>query len=108
MTIVRDAARDTAKLFDDPETDMSVWRRITVRDGRRRADAFVTRVGVAGGARSSRSKDPPWYWRLVEFGTEKTLAQPFMRPALDNNAEAVAARFTRELNAQIDKLVWEL
>jgi HK97 gp10 family phage protein len=104
MTIVRDAARANARQFDDPETGTQVWRLITVREGRMREPGILMRVGVAGGARSRRSKDPPWYWRLIEFGTEKMRARPFMRPALENNAQTVASKFVTELDAQIDKL----
>lgn len=102
MKIVQSAARAGAKGFDDPSTESQIWRRIIIREGRMPEPGVRMRVGVAGGARSSRSKDPPWYWRLIELGTERQRARPFMRPALENNAEAVADRFARELNAELD------
>lgn len=102
MTIVRDAARASARQFDDPSSKPQIWKLIQIRQGRRIPDGIVMRVGVAGGARSSRSKDPPWYWRLIELGTETQAARPFMRPALENNARAVADRFARELRVELD------
>lgn len=104
MKIVQDSARSAAKAFDDPETNVQIWRLIVIRDGKMREPGIRMRVGVAGGARSSRSKDPPWYWRLIELGTERMRARPFMRPALESNAEAVAERFERELNVELDIL----
>lgn len=102
MNIVRNAARAAARQFDDPSTQTQIWRLIIVREARGREPGIRMRVGVAGGARSSRSKVPPWYWRLIELGTEEQRARPFMRPALENNAEAVADRFERELNVELD------
>lgn len=87
------------------------------------------RIGVLGGARpttSSKSKrrrfnerqslealgelsgkgkgnpgGDTWYWRLVEFGTQSSRAQPFLRPALSSNLEKVQYRFSVEINKGI-------
>lgn len=107
MRIVQKAARTNARQFDNPETGNPIWRLITLRAGRMREPGVMMRVGVAGGAVSSRSKTHPWYWRLLELGTAHIRARPFMRPALENNAQAVAEKFTRETSAEIDKLASE-
>ena len=104
MQPVRRAARANARAVDDPDTANHIWKLITLRAGRMREPGVIMRVGVIGGAVSSESKQPPWYWRLVELGTETMRAQPFMRPALDNNYAAVADTFVREANAELDKL----
>lgn len=104
MTIVRDAARASARALDDPTTPQHFWRLIQIRRGKLRGPGVRMRVGVLGGAISSKSKAHPWYWRLVELGTETQPARPFMRPALETNAKAVADRFTRELNVELDIL----
>lgn len=104
MKIVQSAARANAKRIDDPETGRQIWREIKTQAGKMKEPGVIMRVGVMGGAVSAKSKTPPWYWRLVELGTEHQRAQPFLRPALENNAQAVAAKFISELNAQIDKL----
>jgi len=78
------------------------------------------RVGVRGGAqqqgaqvRYARSKkgrkstsavgSSTWYWRLVEFGTQKMAARPFMRPALSNNVNKITSQITSDLDAAITK-----
>jgi HK97 gp10 family phage protein len=104
MKIVQDAARASARGLDDPTTDQKFWRLIQIRKGRLRGPGVRMRVGVVGGAISSRSKTHPWYWRLIELGTETQPAKPFMRPALETNAKAVADRFARELNVELDIL----
>lgn len=104
MKIVQNAARVQAQQFDDPASERQIWKLIQIREGRRLKDGIVMRVGVAGGARSSPSKSHPWYWRLIELGTETTPARPFMRPALENNAQAVGDRLARELSAELDIL----
>lgn len=104
MKIVLDDARATARTFDDPNTPQTIWKLIIIREARIRESGVRMRVGIAGGARSQRAKDFPWYWRLLEFGTERMPARKFLRPALENNAQAVADRFAGELEREIDKL----
>jgi len=111
MNIVRDDARARAKQFDDPSTGEKIWKQIAVSQGGKRSRSqgdVVMRVGVRGGARSSKSKTPPWYWRLLEFGTEKMKAQPFLRPSLENNVSAVTEKLVTELKNEIDRSVGEL
>jgi HK97 gp10 family phage protein len=62
-------------------------------------------VGVRGGSKSANDKLHPWYWRLKELGTEKQAADPFMRPALEQNIDAVTDKFISEINSEIDKLM---
>lgn len=104
MKIVQASARASAKQFDDPDTTAQIWRLIVTQAGKMKEPGVIMRVGVMGGARSRKDKDDPWYWRLIELGSEKQRARPFLRPALENNAQAVASKFISNLNAQIDKL----
>lgn len=104
MKIVRDAARANARRLDDPNTDQQFWRLIQTRRGRYSHPGIRMRVGVVGGAISSKSKAHPWYWRLVELGSETKPARPFMRPALETNAKAVADRLARILSVELDIL----
>lgn len=86
MNIVRDAARQNAKMLDDPKTSEKIWKNISTQAGKSRdRNAVVMRVGVRGGARipytnnddnrragrlgqSYQLEGSTWYWRLVEFG----------------------------------------
>lgn len=104
MKIVRDAARVRARQFDDPDTPAQIWRLIVTQVGKMKEPGVIMRVGVQGGARSRKDKAYPWYWRLIELGSETMRARPFLRPSLDNNAQAVAAKFISESNARMDKL----
>lgn len=43
-----------------------------------------------------------WWWRFLEFGTEKQAAQPFMRPAFEAKKESALARFIEHLKRGIE------
>ncbi|WP_368664687.1 HK97-gp10 family putative phage morphogenesis protein [Staphylococcus aureus] len=43
------------------------------------------------------------YWRYLEFGSTNMPATPFMRPALQNNIQAVTNSFAENFNKEIDK-----
>lgn len=106
MTIVRDAAKANARAIDDPNSPQQIWKLIAIAESSRqskRVGGVVMRVGVRGGARSSKSREHPWWWRLVELGTEKMRARPFLRPALENNVNAVTDRLISELNKALDE-----
>jgi HK97 gp10 family phage protein len=107
MMIVRDAARESAKEFDDPETGNRIDKLIVIQESAKRSKrvgGVFMRVGVRGGALSAKNRLTPWYWRLKEFGSEHQRAEPFMRPALANNIERVTNEFTDQINKEIDKL----
>lgn len=107
MKVVLEEARATARTFDDPNTPQEIWKLIVIREARIRESGIRMRVGIAGGAKAQRAKDHPWYWRLLELGTERMRARPFLRPALENNSQTVAERFTTAINAELDKLAAE-
>ena len=44
-----------------------------------------------------------WYWRLVEVGTSRSAAKPFLRPALNNNVDGVQDGFVTDFKDQLDK-----
>lgn len=127
MAIVRKDAVANAKALDDSTSPERIWKNIAMRPARTKGTNFVLmRVGVRGGAmqyantrpnrRAGRvgqtyntegSKKNPggdtWYWRLQELGTSKAPARPFMRPALNNNKDAVQAKFVEDFKEQIEK-----
>lgn len=108
MRPVRDAARAGAKRIDDPASASNIAKNIVTRyDGKasRREGGSVTKVGVMGGARPQKGRADTGHWRLIEFGTSKMRAQPFMRQALANNVEKVTQVFVTSLDADIDKII---
>lgn len=110
MAIVRDAARANAKALDDPETAEKIWKNIAIAAGKtRNPNEVVMRVGVRGGASFSNPNPPNTsggdtrHWRWLEFGSVHNPPTPFMRPALQNNIQAVTNSFAENFNKEIDK-----
>lgn len=126
MNIVRDAARNAAKVIDDPNTPEKIHKEIVVQGGKSRNPAEIKmRVGIRGGARipytnnddnrragrvgkSYQMEGKVFYWRFIEFGTSQMPAKPFMRPALQNNIQAATDKFASVFNAEIDKEIANL
>lgn len=120
--IIKKAAVNKAKLFDDPKTPKKVYKEITTRTnsklGRQNGGVAIS-VGVKGGAKKYKntkenrrkkrvgaSYEGPgnvYYWRFLEFGTAKMKAQPFLRPAVENNVTQVIGAITSDLNDQLDR-----
>ena len=110
MAIVRDAARSGAKNIDDPQTAEKIWKNIAIAAGKtRNPNEVVMRVGVRGGASFSNPNPPNTpggdtrHWRFIEFPSANNPGTPFMRPALQNNIQAVTNSFAENFNKEIDK-----
>lgn len=110
MAIVRDSARSGAKGIDDPQTAEKIWKNIAIAAGKtRNPSEVVMRVGVRGGASFSNPNPPNTsggdtrHWRWLEFGSVHNPPTPFMRPALQNNIQAVTNNFAENFNKEIDK-----
>ena len=110
MSIVRDAARSGAKAIDDPQTSEKVWKNIAIAAGKtRNPNEVIMRVGVRGGASFSNPNPPNTpggdtrHWRFIEFPSANNPGTPFMRPALQNNIQAVTNSFAENFNKEIDK-----
>lgn len=109
--IPRDAARRKAKGFDDPSSPSNIAKNITSRyDGKasKRELGVVVKIGVAGGAKPKKGNKDTGHWRLKEFGTSNMPAEPFMRPALAENAEKIIGSFAADLDASITKIASKL
>lgn len=110
MAIVRDSARNAAKGIDDPETAEKIWKNIAIAAGKtRNPNEVIMRVGVRGGASFSNPNPPNTsggdtrHWRWLEFGSAHNPPTPFMRPALQNNIQAVTNSFAENFNKELDK-----
>lgn len=121
--IVQHAAQERARALDDPKTPKAIWKEIAIRTNAkmgRQNQGLALQIGVLGGARKYSNTDSNkrhrrvgrtyitpgnvYYWRFLEFGTSKMKAQPFMRPALENNVNSVSSAITDKLNGAIDEL----
>lgn len=120
--LVRDAARQNAQTVDDPSTTENIAKNIVERwNGRlnKQTGDLGFRIGVLGGARDysaygeiktgKKSSQNPggdtFYWRFLEFGTEKLAARPFMRPALASNVSTATDAFVTEYEKAIDRAI---
>lgn len=111
--IVAKAAKTNAVAVDNPATGRSIAGNIAVRFSTRtfkRSGNLLFRVGVLHGAKLKDGGDispnaPTPHWRLIEFGTEKMAAHPFMRPALENNISAATNEFASQYNKSIDRAI---
>lgn len=106
-------AKEGARTFDDPETGRSIADNIAVRwNGKlfKATGDLGFRVGVLGGAKLSNGGDlsakaPTPHWRLKEYGTEKMPAQPFMRPAIENNVREAITVFAKAMEKSLDAAI---
>lgn len=111
--IVMQKAKEGAEKIDDKETGRSISDNIALRwNGRlfKRTGDLGFRIGVMHGAVLKDGGDlspnsPTPHWRLIEFGTEKMAAAPFMRPALANSISEVANTFLTEYEKAIDRAI---
>ncbi len=112
--VVREAAKQNALTLDDAGTGRSIAQNITEKwNGReyKRTGNLAFRVGVQHGAKLPKdNKDegaggPTPHWRLLEFGTERMAAKPFMRPALENNISAATDEFIKQYEKAIDRAI---
>lgn len=113
--IVTNAAKDNAQRIDDAETGRTIAANITQRFRskffKQTGDLMIS-VGVATdkgripvGNPDEGPKGNTPHWHLIERGTEKAEAHPFLLPALVQNFDPVEAKFAVELEKQIDKIV---
>lgn len=129
MSIVKKKAQENAKAIDDPATREAIHKNIAVRAGRSKSNYSVVRVGILGGAATNKNSKKivqkqrrkkgeaapeldentislaggdTRHWRHREFGTSKQAAEPFMRPALADNTDAVIDDFANTLRSDIE------
>ncbi|PYB87179.1 HK97-gp10 family putative phage morphogenesis protein [Pseudomonas fulva] len=111
--VIAQKAKEGAERLDNKETGRSIADNIALRwNGRlfKRSGDLGFRVGVLhgavlrdGGDLSANSPTP--HWRLLEFGTEKMPAAPFMRPALADNISEATNTFLTEYEKSIDRAI---
>ncbi|HDS1781162.1 TPA: HK97 gp10 family phage protein [Pseudomonas putida] len=111
--LVVQKAKVGAERIDDKATGRSISDNIALRwNGRlfKRTGDLGFRIGVLHGAVLKDGGDlstnaPTPHWRLIEFGTEKMPAAPFMRPALADSISEVTNTFVTEYEKAIDRAI---
>lgn len=111
--VIVDKAKANARQLDDTSTGRSIADNVALRwNGRlfKQTGNLGFRIGVAHGAVLQKHPDksanaPTPHWRLLEFGTEKMKAQPFMRPAAESSIDQVVTTFGTEYELEIDRAI---
>lgn len=114
--IVVQKAKEGAQQVDNTETGRSIADNIALRwNGRlfKRTGDLGFRIGVLHGAvlpkkgerASTATNAPTPHWRLLEFGTAKMPAAPFMRKALENHISEVTSEFLTQYEKAIDRAI---
>lgn len=102
--------------WDDPSTSENIAKNVAKRWGSKRFKStgdLSFRVGILGGAGGNKPKaafaDLPGgdtrHWRFKEFGTEKTAADPAVRPALFNNQGEIINVFAKQFEKKFDAAI---
>lgn len=114
--VVAQKAKEGAERIDDKETGRSISDNIALRwNGKlfKQTGDLGFRIGVLHGAVLAKKGEevdtstnaPTPHWRLIEFGTERMAAAPFMRPALANSIAEVTSTFVTEYEKAIDRAI---
>lgn len=112
--IIVDKAKQNAQRIDDSETGRAIADNIAMRwNGRlfKRTGDLGFRIGVlTGSIRNMEPGNPDTgpggatpHAYLVELGTEKARAQPYLRPAAENSINEVVDEFVRQYGLALDR-----
>jgi len=114
--VVVERAKQNAMRIDDAETGRSIAENVALRwNGRllKRTGDLGFRIGVlTGSIRGMQPGNPDTgkggatpHAMLVELGTEKARAQPYLRPALEDQISAVTDVFVSEYEKAVDRAI---
>jgi HK97 gp10 family phage protein len=114
--IVVDKAKQNAQRINDPDTGRSIADNIAMRwDGKlfKRTGDLGFRIGVlTGSTRNLKPGNPDTgaggatpHAMLVELGTSKARAQPYMRPAIENNLSAITSEFLSQYDKALTRAI---
>lgn len=112
--VIRDQAKQNAAKLNDPQTGRSIAANITEKWSskfNKSTGDLMFRVGVNHGAVLPKPGEQPDegvggptpHWRLLEFGTEKMPANPFMRPAGEQSAQTATDTFIVQFGKALDR-----
>jgi HK97 gp10 family phage protein len=72
---------------------------------RRKGVTSLADLGELEGAGAGNPGGDTYYWRFLEFGTSHASAQPFLRPALQNNVGPVIDAFVSEYDKALSRAI---
>lgn len=114
--LIQEKAKAGAERVDDPKSPERIADNIVTRFSRRRFQRtgdLMFRVGVMGGAGGKAAASgygnlpggDTRHWRMLEFGTERTAAKPFMRKALADNISEAIGEFMTQYDKALDRAI---
>lgn len=114
--VIANKAKQNVQSIDDPETGRSIAKNIAVRFRKKLSEQSgnpTSSVGVLypkgriPKGNPDDGKETP-HWHLLELGTEKMRAQPFLVPAANQAAnqvpQAIATNLERGIDRELKKL----
>lgn len=69
---------------------------------------FSKKVETSDGTGKLKVKTHAYYAHMIEFGTSKMAAQPYLRPAFENSAESSVKAFQEYALKRVDKEIGKL
>jgi len=114
--VLRNQARANADRVDDPASPANIAKNIVERwSGRtfKKTGNLMFRIGVMGGAGGNKSGSEQSglpggdtrHFRYLEFGTEKTPAQPIFRPVPAQAGQQAVDEFISQYSKKIDRVL---
>ena len=99
--------------LDRESTANAMWKNVVIRWAGKAFKArgdLQFRIGFLGGAltRERNEANPggdTFYWRFLEFGTEKMRARPFVRTALEQSQSKVVSVFIGEYKKRLESAI---
>lgn len=80
-------------------------RKKTERRRKRLGQTSLDDLGEIAGAGKGNPGGDTWYWRLLEFGTEKIEAKSPMRKAMEDNIDRATSTFITEYQKALDRAI---
>lgn len=113
--VIRKEARNKAPVYTGSVADghppPGTLRRSVYQKQIRELSSVVKQtffVGVRTGAAAAKKGLDAFYWRFVEFGTQKMAARPFLRPAFETKKleaiEAIKQYLAARIPREVEKL----
>lgn len=75
------------------------------RNRRKKGIKSLADLGELSGAGVDNPGGDTYYWRFVEFGTQRAPAHPFMRPAMNTSVQEATNAFIREYDKALDRAI---
>ncbi len=96
---VRDAIRVRTSKVARKNGDIGVFVNVLPAKGSK----FRNGAKVRDSQRGAQSRNDPYYWRFLEFGTKKMPARPFLKPAAQRLNDALQV-FQAQIGKWFDKV----